>query len=101
MLMLYHLVATLIIQGERVLLGRRSSSRTFYPNVWDVFGGHVEPGEQPVETLIRELQEEYVVDVRNGFYVLKYHGPFADEVTGTRFLEGNSNLGEPQMWETP
>jgi hypothetical protein len=41
----------------------------------------------------------YVVDIRNGFYILKYHGPFEEEVTGIRFLEGNSNLGEPLLWE--
>src|SRR5512133_198794 len=41
-----------------ILLGRRSATRTFYPGVWDVFGGHVEPGEQHDQTLIRELQEE-------------------------------------------
>jgi hypothetical protein len=41
----------------------------------------------------------YVVDVRNGFYILKYHGPFEGEVATIRFLEGNSNLGEAQMWE--
>jgi hypothetical protein len=43
----------------------------------------------------------YVVDLRNGLYVLKYHGPFEEEVTAIRFLEGNSNLGEAQLWETP
>jgi len=43
----------------------------------------------------------YVVDVRNGLYVLKYHGPFETEVAGIGFLEGNSNLGEAQVWETP
>jgi hypothetical protein len=43
----------------------------------------------------------YVVDVRNGLYILKYHGPFEDEVAGIRFLEGNSNLGDAQLWETP
>lgn len=43
----------------------------------------------------------YVVDVRNGFYILRYHGPFEAEVAGIRFLEGNSNLGESQLWETP
>jgi hypothetical protein len=36
----------------------------------------------------------YVVDIRNGLYVLRYDGPFRDEVSSTRFLEGNSNLGE-------
>ena len=40
----------------------------------------------------------YVVDVRNGLYILKYRGPFEEEVTGIRFLEGNSNLGEAQLW---
>jgi hypothetical protein len=43
----------------------------------------------------------YVVDVRNGLYILRYHGPFEAEVAGIRFLEGNSNLGEAQLWGTP
>jgi hypothetical protein len=33
----------------------------------------------------------YVVDVRNGLYVLRYRGPHEDEVATTRFLDGNSN----------
>ena len=41
----------------------------------------------------------YVVDIRNGLYILKYHGPFEAEVAGIRFLEGNSNLGDAQLWE--
>jgi hypothetical protein len=36
----------------------------------------------------------YVVDIRNGLYVLRYTGPHADEVAGISFLEGNSNLGD-------
>ena len=36
----------------------------------------------------------YVVDIRNGLYVLRYTGPHADEVDGISFLEGNSNLGD-------
>ena len=43
----------------------------------------------------------YVVDIRNGLYILKYHGPFEEEVAAIRFLEGNSNLGEAQLWEQP
>jgi hypothetical protein len=34
----------------------------------------------------------YVVDVRNGLYVLRYRGPFEDEIATTRFREGNSNV---------
>ncbi len=38
----------------------------------------------------------YVVDIRNGLYVLRYTGPHADEVAGISFLEGNSNLGDAE-----
>jgi hypothetical protein len=36
----------------------------------------------------------YVVDLRNGLYVLKYSGPFAKEIQRIGFLEGNSNQGD-------
>lgn len=36
----------------------------------------------------------YVVDVRNGLYVLRYEGPGADALARLRFSEGSSNLGE-------
>jgi len=35
----------------------------------------------------------YVVDVRNGLYVLRYEGWHAEEISERRFLEGNSNIG--------
>ncbi len=34
----------------------------------------------------------YVVDIRNGLYILRYAGPHADEISSVKFLEGNSNL---------
>lgn len=34
----------------------------------------------------------YVVDARNGLYVLRYGGLHSDQVLGEDFLEGNSNL---------
>jgi hypothetical protein len=36
----------------------------------------------------------YVIDIRNGLYILRYTGPHAGEVASIRFLEGNSNLGD-------
>jgi 8-oxo-dGTP diphosphatase len=56
--MVHEVVAALIIRSHRILLGQRSVTRAFYPGVWDAFGGHVEPGEEHAQTLIRELQEE-------------------------------------------
>ena len=36
----------------------------------------------------------YVVDLRNGLYILKYDGELSAPVKTTRFLEGNSNVGQ-------
>jgi hypothetical protein len=41
----------------------------------------------------------YVTDVRNGLYILRYTGPFEDEVANITFLEGNSNLGDALCFE--
>ena len=35
----------------------------------------------------------YVVDIRNGLYILRYTGPGARSVRRIRFFEGNSNRG--------
>ena len=54
----HEVVAALIRESGRVLLGLRSAERAFYPDVWDLFGGHLEPGERSEDALLRELQEE-------------------------------------------
>lgn len=36
----------------------------------------------------------YVVDIRNGLYILRYDGPNTGDIANLRFLEGNSNLGD-------
>ena len=41
----------------------------------------------------------YVIDLRNGLYVLEYRGPFKKEVRRIRFLEGNSNQGNALCYE--
>jgi 8-oxo-dGTP diphosphatase len=45
-------------ESDLVLLGRRAANREFYPDVWDVLGGHLEPGETSEQALARELREE-------------------------------------------
>ncbi|HTJ43536.1 MAG TPA: hypothetical protein VL463_15635 [Kofleriaceae bacterium] len=51
-------------------------------------GSHVSMWSYPV--IVNGLI--YVVDIRNGLYVLRYHGPHDEEIARTRFDEGNSNL---------
>ena len=51
------------IDGRRIFLCHRSPGRRWYPDVWDLPGGHVELGETPTEALERELLEELGVSV--------------------------------------
>jgi hypothetical protein len=41
----------------------------------------------------------YVVDLRNGLYILRYHGPHEAEVSQVAFLDGNSNSGDIGRFE--
>ena len=53
-----HVTATgLIVRDGRVLLGKRTSTVRF-AGMWDAFGGHLVPCEEPSSALVRELEEE-------------------------------------------
>lgn len=49
-----------------------------YPGMWDVPGGHVDPGETPRECIVREMKEEMEIELTdfNLFSVME----FADRV---------------------
>jgi RimJ/RimL family protein N-acetyltransferase len=43
---------------HRVYLQRRTADRRLLPGIWDIVGGHLEPGETPEQALAREVEEE-------------------------------------------
>lgn len=51
--------ALILLPGERYLMQRRDDlPQLFYPGHWCCFGGAMDDGESPLETLRRELLEE-------------------------------------------
>ena len=60
----HRVVAAILRRGDQVLLCHRHPDREWYPNVWDVPGGHVEPDETLEAALQRELREELGVELR-------------------------------------
>jgi 8-oxo-dGTP diphosphatase len=51
-------VAGLLRRRGRCLMVHRSPQRRWYPDAWDLPGGHVLAGESPDVALARELDEE-------------------------------------------
>ncbi|MDQ1725587.1 MAG: 8-oxo-dGTP diphosphatase [Frankiaceae bacterium] len=52
-----------LVDNGRLLMVHRNETRVNNPNVWDLPGGHVEPGETLRAALRRELREELNIDV--------------------------------------
>jgi 8-oxo-dGTP diphosphatase len=63
--------AAVFVSGGKILLGKRSSKRLFYPGVWDFIGGHCLGQETFTAALVRECSEEIDV-VPLEFKLLKH-----------------------------
>lgn len=59
----HRIVLGALVRDGQVLLCHRRADRSWYPDCWDLVGGHLEPGEDPAETLVRECREELGIEV--------------------------------------
>ena len=59
---------------EKVFLPKRAATKKFLPGVYELPGGHVDFGEDPVTGLKREINEEFGVEIEVGdpFFVFSY-----------------------------
>ncbi len=93
--------AALLTHEGRVLMMKRSGSRTFAPGVWGPVGGHVEPEEinDPQAACLRELEEETglrpedVEGLRLRYVLLRRE---ADELRVHYFFAGRSRTAAMQ-----
>lgn len=62
--------AALVLPDGRWVMQRRTDDAPTDPNGLSFFGGHLEPGEQPQEALLRELAEETSLSIEAREYQL-------------------------------
>jgi 8-oxo-dGTP diphosphatase len=63
--------SAIVLDGEdRVLLARRASDPD--AGLWDLLGGFIEEGEEPLAALVREVEEETSLRIEPGEYLGAY-----------------------------
>ncbi|KAM9625762.1 nucleoside diphosphate-linked moiety X motif 17 isoform 3-T3 [Morphnus guianensis] len=79
---------------SRILLTRRASTLSIFPNVWVPPGGHVEPDEELLDVGLRELEEETGLRLEAGTFSWRMLGlwearmcPSKSEVSAYAWLE--------------
>jgi len=70
---------------QKVFMAKRADTKKFLPGIYELPGGHIDYGEDTRDGLVREIQEEFGVDVRLGdpFAVFTY----LNEVKGSHSIE--------------
>lgn len=74
------------IGGEhKVFMAKRSNQKKFLPGVYELPGGHIDFGEEVSVGLIREIREEFGMNIKLGdpFAVFTYH----NEIKGSHSIE--------------
>ncbi len=75
-----------VVNGEhKVFMAKRSDHKKFLPGVYELPGGHIDFGEEVPTGLIREIQEEFGMNVELGdpFAVFTYQ----NQIKGSHSIE--------------
>ncbi|TCO24834.1 RimJ/RimL family protein N-acetyltransferase [Kribbella steppae] len=94
--------ALIMDEHHRVYVQRRAAERRLLPGIWDIVGGHLEPGETPEEALAREVEEETGWKVRDIVWAVtdwewEYEGRVRRELDYLITIDGD--LTRPRLEE--
>ncbi|MGY4926671.1 NUDIX hydrolase [Streptomyces sp. 900105755] len=94
--------AVILNRDGHAFAQKRSPDRRLFPDCWDIVGGHVEPGESLLDTLVREVDEETGWRVRRVRRLLRIATWTGDDGDGTRreadyLVEVDGDLDNPAL----
>jgi 8-oxo-dGTP diphosphatase len=101
-------VAAVIERDGQILIGQRKATGR-HPLKWEFPGGKVEPGEDPLAALARELREEVGIEAEIGEQLDAYDVQYeSGPLTHLQFYRVTKFSGEPEnldfaeiRWELP
>ncbi len=88
-----------IQNGDLFLLLHRANNESAFPDVWDFPGGKLEPGEKPLDSLIREVQEETGLQIIPGTVIGTYNSQLKDAFVEFIIYRTHSFNGELKISE--
>lgn len=95
--------ALLFDRDHRLLIYLRDDKPDIpFPNCWDFFGGHLEPGETPEQALVREVREELGVELISWQLFRVYECMSGDAYPNTKFIYQariDKTVGELTLYE--
>ncbi len=89
---LWHKTAQVLLMNSKgsIFIHRRAKSKKYYSGLWDVyFGGHVLSGETSQQTLIREVQEEISLTLKQEIFQFLFDIKKADVQNGGNFINND------------
>jgi NADH pyrophosphatase NudC (nudix superfamily) len=96
--------AIVLDEEDRVLLARRASDPG--AGLWDLLGGFIDEGEEPLAALVREVDEETSLRVEPGAYLGAYPDRYGGDGIFTlnlywlaRIIGGEISLDEEELRE--
>jgi 8-oxo-dGTP pyrophosphatase MutT (NUDIX family) len=71
-----------LVRDKKVLMQQRDKNSKTFPFYWCIPGGSSDPGEIHEQTLLREVKEEYGIDLEpeQCFYLMDYNNGRANKV---------------------
>ncbi|RMG54174.1 MAG: VOC family protein [Bacteroidetes bacterium] len=83
--------------GELLLYLRDNKPGLPFPHHWDLFGGHVEPGETVEAALLREVREELGIELSAYRFFRKYEVRGDEEATPNDKYIFHAEIDQPQQ----